>query len=112
MKNIMMIDGYKAAIAFDPEIDMFRGELIGLNGSADFYATDVAGLHHEGKISLQVFLDECRSRGIAPRKDFSGKFVLRVPPAVHEAATVAAAAHGESLNQWVAAVIKDAAAHA
>ena len=37
----MMIDGYRAIIAFDPDIQMFRGEFLGLNGGADFYAKDV-----------------------------------------------------------------------
>lgn len=41
--------------------------------------------------------------------NFSGKFVLRVSPEVHEAAAIAAAASGESLNQWVADAIKEAA---
>ncbi len=40
----MEINGYKAVIQFDPDIDMFRGEFVGLNGGADFYAHDVAGL--------------------------------------------------------------------
>ncbi|WP_144632808.1 toxin-antitoxin system HicB family antitoxin [Bordetella genomosp. 13] len=47
--------------------------------------------------------------GVEPRKDFSGKFVLRVPPAIHQAAAAAAAAHEESLNQWIASVIRKAA---
>ena len=40
----MEIDGYRAIIQYDPEIDMFRGEFVGLNGGADFYAKDIAGL--------------------------------------------------------------------
>ena len=88
---------------------MFRGEFIGLNGSADFYASDVDGLHSEGETSLGIFISECDKRGIAPRKSFSGKFVLRVPPEVHEAAAIAAAASGSSLNQWVADAIREAA---
>ncbi|STY64445.1 Uncharacterized protein encoded in hypervariable junctions of pilus gene clusters [Mannheimia haemolytica] len=38
MRNIMDINGYKAVIAYDPETELFRGEFIGLNGGADFYA--------------------------------------------------------------------------
>jgi predicted HicB family RNase H-like nuclease len=30
--NIMTINGYNAVIAYDEEIDMFRGEFTGLNG--------------------------------------------------------------------------------
>ncbi len=86
---------------------MFRGEFVGLNGGADFYAADVEGLRHEGETSLRVFLEACKRRGIEPRKQFSGKFSLRVDPATHEAAAIAA--HGQSLNQGVTDAILQAA---
>ena len=101
MRNTMEIEGYRAVIQFDPDIDMFRGEFIGLNGGADFYAQDIAGLRREGGASLKAFLDMCREDGVEPRRQFSGKFHLRVPPELHAAITVAAAADGKSLNQWV-----------
>jgi len=109
MNNVMKIAGHKAVIAYDPEIEMFRGEFVGLNGGADFYAADVAGLHREGELSLKVFLEECARRGAAPEKQFSGKFVLRLDPKAHEAAAVAAAARGVSLNQWATEVLQQAA---
>jgi predicted HicB family RNase H-like nuclease len=59
MINQMTIDGVKAVITYDSEIEMFRGEFLGLNGGADFYAQDAEGLRREGAISLQVFLDAC-----------------------------------------------------
>ena len=43
---------------------MFRGEFVGLNGGADFYAQDIAGLRREGAASLRVFLDMCREDGV------------------------------------------------
>ncbi len=64
----MTIDGYQATIAYDEEIDMFRGEFIGLNGGADFYATDIATLRTEGALSLRIFLEACKERGIEPVK--------------------------------------------
>ncbi|MDP2784394.1 MAG: type II toxin-antitoxin system HicB family antitoxin, partial [Sulfurisoma sp.] len=70
---------------------------------------DVDGLRHEGEISLRVFLEACAEDGVDPRKHFSGKFSLRVDPELHEAATIAAAAHGQSLNQWAAEAIRQAA---
>lgn len=106
MKNMMKIDGHQAVIVFDPEIEMFRGEFVGLNGGADFYAADVAGLQREGALSLALFLKNCAEKGIEPLKSFSGKFVLRVTPATHEAAALAAAASGKSLNQWMAELVE------
>ncbi len=110
MNNVMTINGYQAVICYDPEIGMFRGEFLGLNGGADFYATDVSGLQREGELSLKVFLAACEEDGVEPRRQFSGKFILRLDPQIHEAATIAAAAHGKSLNQWAADALKKAAA--
>lgn len=107
--NTMTIDGYQAVISFDADMQMFRGEFVGLSGGADFYAKDVDGLRHEGKISLRVFLDACAEDGVDPRKHFSGKFSLRVDPELHEAASIAAAARGQSLNQWATEALRQAA---
>lgn len=109
MNNVMTIGGYQAVVAYDPDIQMFRGEFLGLNGGADFYAKDVDGLQREGEISLKVFLEACAEDGVDPRKHFSGKFILRVDPATHEAAVIAAAAHGKSLNQFAIEAIRQAA---
>ncbi len=108
MKNVMEFDGgYKAVIAYDPEIEMFRGEFVGLNGTADFYAKDTVGLKHEGAISLKVFLRMCVEDGVNPKKP-QGKFALRLDPEVYEAASIAASAQGCSLNQWIADTVKQA----
>ena len=90
--NTLDIGGFKAIIDYDPDIDMFRGEFIGLNGGADFYASDIKGLRKEGATSLKVFLQACDQRGIEPRKEFSGKFNVRIPPELHQQAVENAAA--------------------
>ncbi|MDR2015796.1 MAG: type II toxin-antitoxin system HicB family antitoxin [Azoarcus sp.] len=64
----MTVNDYRAVISFDPDIQMFRGEFVGLNGGADFYAKDVEGLRREGEISLKVFLDACAEDGVEPHK--------------------------------------------
>lgn len=102
MKNVLEINGYRARIQFDPDIDMFRGEFVGLNGGADFYARDIAGLKAEGEVSLKVFLAMCGEDGVEPGKQYSGKFNVRIPPELHETIAAAAAADGKSLNQWIA----------
>ena len=66
MKNILAIDGHKSVVSFEPEIGMFRGEFLGLNGGADFLAKDIDALLSEGRKSLQVYLDLCAEKGIEP----------------------------------------------
>lgn len=108
MTNVMEIDGFRALISFDPEINLFRGEFVDLNGGADFYAADVESLRREGGISLKVFLDMCREDGVEPRRQFSGRFNLRIPPELHRYLVAAAAAEGKSLNAWTIEHLKNA----
>ena len=54
--NIMEIDGYKAKIEYDSELDQFRGEILGLNGSAYVYGKSSAALRKEFKSALAVCL--------------------------------------------------------
>lgn len=105
--NTMNINGYNAVIAYDEEINLFRGEFVNLNGGADFYAADITSLRKEGEISLKVFLDACKERGIEPVKHYSGRFNLRVPPKLHEQLAIQAAAHGKSINTWVIDLLQD-----
>lgn len=96
--NIMMLDGYQAKIEYDAEMDLFRGEILGLNGGADFYGRDPAELREEFRRSLTVFLEVCRERGIEPRRHYSGKFNLRISPELHEQLAIVAQAQGKSIN--------------
>ena len=106
--NLMTIQGYPAVISFDSDIGMFRGEFVGLNGGADFYAKDLDRLRQEGELSLQIFLDACAEDGVSPRKASSGQLSLHLEPALHEAAVIAAAAHGQSVDQWAVDAIRQA----
>ena len=108
MKNVLEFEGgYKSVITYDPELEMFRGEFVGLNGGADFYASDAASLKREGQISLNVFLRMCEEDGVSPKKP-QGKFALRLDPEIYYDASVAAAAGGISLNQWIAQTVREA----
>ncbi len=96
--NLMTLDGFHAKIEYDADLDTFRGEILGLNGGADFYGKNPKELRAEFKKSLQVFLDVCREKNIEPRRNYSGKFNLRIPADLHERLAIVAEAEGKSLN--------------
>jgi predicted HicB family RNase H-like nuclease len=96
--NVMTLDGYNAKIDYDAKLDMFRGEILGLNGGADFYGKNPKELRAEFRKSLQVFLEVCREKRIEPRRSYSGKFNLRIPPELHEKLAIVAEAEGKSIN--------------
>jgi predicted HicB family RNase H-like nuclease len=95
----MKFGKYNAAISYDPEIEMFRGEFIDLNGGADFYADTIKNLRKEGEISLRVFLDFAKEKNISPDKKYSGRLVLRLKPDIHRRYKLRASADNKSLNQ-------------
>lgn len=99
--TMMILDNYKAKITYDPDIDLFRGEILGLNGSADFYGKSPDELRIEFKKSLEVFLEVCKERDIVPVKHYSGRFNLRIPPLLHSEIAALAASGDKSINQWV-----------
>ena len=104
--NIMEINGYKAKIEYDPDLDQLRGEIIGINGSADFYGKSLASLRKEFKNSLNIFLEVCKEEGINPKKEYSGKFNLRIPSTLHREIAARAMATDKSINQWVSETLK------
>jgi len=52
--SIMTVDGYRARIEYDPELDRFRGEILGLNGAADFHGKNPRELRSAFKKSLRA----------------------------------------------------------
>ena len=64
--NMMILNNYKAKIEYDADLDMFRGEILGINGGADFYGETPTELKHEFQKSLQIFLEVCKEKGIKP----------------------------------------------
>lgn len=109
--NIMQLDDYKAKIEHDAELDMFRGEILGLSGGADFYGNSSEELRTEFKKSLEIYLEVCREQGIESLRHYSGKFNLRVPSPLHEQLAIRAQAQNKSLNALIQDVLLDALGH-
>ncbi len=86
--SVMTLNGYHAKIEYDAELDLFRGEILGLNGGADFYGKNPKELRTEFKKSLQVFLDVCEEKRHRASKAF-----LRQIQLAHFARVARAACH-------------------
>lgn len=98
--NLMNVDDYHAKIEYEKETDQFRGEILGISGGADFYGSSPDELRREFKKSLDDFLEVCKEQGIEPRRHFSGKFILRIPPELYEKLAMTSEAQGKSLNTF------------
>ena len=102
----MEYKGYRAAIKYDHEDEVFHGEVVGTRDVIFFEATSVDELKKEFRFSIDDYLAMCAERGQQPDRPYSGKIPLRVTPEVHRAATAAARAEGKSLNAWIAETVE------
>lgn len=64
--SIMPLGDFQAEIDYDADLQLYRGEILGLSGGADFYGSDTDQLMTEFKKSLAAYLEVCEQNGIAP----------------------------------------------
>ncbi|MCA1725454.1 MAG: type II toxin-antitoxin system HicB family antitoxin [Thermomicrobia bacterium] len=109
MKTTMRYKGYTGEVAYDPEAKILYGHVIDFDDVIAFESERADEIEDEFHRSVDVYLDWCAERGKEPKKPFSGKLVLRIPPDVHHDAMIAAARKQKSLNAWLADVVERAA---
>ena len=93
--------GYSGHVEFDDAAGVFHGEVLDLKDVVTFQGKSVAELEKAFRDSIDDYLDFCAERNEAPDKPFSGRVMLRIPPAIHRKAFVGAQREGKSLNQWI-----------
>ncbi|MDP8994379.1 MAG: type II toxin-antitoxin system HicB family antitoxin [Pseudomonadota bacterium] len=100
MKNVLRHNGYVARIEFDSDDRIFVGRIAGIEDGVSFHSDTVEGLITAFQEALSDYIETCAKVGKQPEKPFSGKVFLRVDPATHAKATIAAKLAGKSLNQF------------
>jgi predicted HicB family RNase H-like nuclease len=103
---------YLARIEYDPDLDCFFGQIVNLTSPVTFYGKTTAELRRQFGASLDTYLAVCGERGIEPEKPYSGRFNVRIAPATHRKASLAAALRGTSLNELVETAIRKEAEEA
>lgn len=93
--------GYAGQVSFDAEAKIFHGEVLGLKDVITFQGTTVKELERAFRDSIEDYLEFCAKRGEKPEKPCSGKFVVRLSPALHSRVIVEAKQEGVSLNRFV-----------
>ena len=99
--NSLDYKGYVGIFAYDEDADVLHGRVIGLRDVITFEGRSIDELKLALADSIEDYLEFCRERGEEPEKPLSGKFVVRLEPALHRAIATAAEREGKSLNGWV-----------
>lgn len=99
--NTMAYKGYTGKFEYDPEADIFHGEVLHLSDVITFQGRSIDELKQALADSVEDYLDFCAEEGRQPQKAFSGRFNIRISPELHQRIATEAAMSGKSLNAWL-----------
>lgn len=105
----MKYKGYTAVLKADEQQGILFGRVLGLRDVITFQAETVSQAIKEFHISVDTYLELCRSRQQSPEKPYSGNFMVRVNPELHRQIAILAQTKSVSINSLVASLIRDAA---
>ena len=107
--STMTYRGYAARVEFDDEDGLFVGRVAGLRDGVNFHGSSVDDLRAAFHEAVDGYIDVCARIGKTPLKPFSGQLMVRVDPAVHARAALAAELAGMSLAKWAEEALDRAA---
>lgn len=110
MSNVMTYKGYSARIAYDDDDGIFFGQVAGLRDGIGFHANTVEDLRAAFREAVDDYLDTCARLGKEPEREYSGKVMFRLDPALHARIAKSAELAGLSINQWGERVLDQATA--
>jgi len=108
MKNAMTHKGYVGTVEYSEEDNCLFGRIAGIRDIISYEGESVAEIRTAFEEAVNDYLEHCAATGKEPNKPYSGKFVLRLDPAVHARLAVKAHTSGKSLNQYAAEVLAQA----
>lgn len=97
--------GFTGVFEFDPELALFAGHVVDLRDEIYFEGASVDELSDSMRRAVDHYLSVCERRGEQPERPFSGRFNVRVGPAIHRRIAASAASEGVSMNEWLTSVI-------
>ncbi|MCR4746898.1 MAG: type II toxin-antitoxin system HicB family antitoxin [Clostridiales bacterium] len=103
LKNTLSYKGYNGTVECSEEDDCLFGHVIGIKNSKISYEGQtfrelVDGFHY----MVDVYLDDCKAKGIEPEVPYKGSFNIRISPELHKNIAVYAINHNISLNKAIA----------
>ena len=97
----MTYKGYEGMVEYDEAAKVFTGEVINTRDVITFQGKSVQELQRAFRESIDDYLEFCESRNEEPEKPFSGKLMIRMPPALHRRIALEARRNGKSVNRYI-----------
>ena len=99
--NVLKHKGQIGSIEHDLDRGVLYGKLLFIDDLVTFEAENLPTLEQEFRVSVDEYLADCESMGIAPNKPFKGSFNIRIGRELHKKLAMKAADEGLGLNEAV-----------
>ncbi|WP_442587488.1 type II toxin-antitoxin system HicB family antitoxin [Pedobacter sp. AW31-3R] len=101
MNDILQYKNYHGSVHFSAADEVFHGKILAINDLVSFEGASVSELKLAFQEAVEDYLETCLKIGKAPEKTYRGTFNVRVPSALHKQASLFAAIHNITLNEFV-----------
>ena len=99
--NILKYKDFEGTAEVDVGRGVCRGKLLFIDDLVTYEADSPKRLQAEFEAAVDDYLQTCEQVGKDPQRPFRGLFNVRVPPALHRAATLRAVSDNVALNDVV-----------
>lgn len=111
MNDILQYKNYYATVHFSAADEVFYGKIIAINDLVNFEGSSVKELKIAFEEAVDDYLETCKEIGKTPDKTYKGTFNVRVPSSLHKEASLFAAFHNMTLNEFVKKALSFTLAH-
>jgi len=100
--NKLEYKGYYGSIEYSEEDDCLFGKVLGMPDNLISYEGNTAAeLFADFKEAIDVYLGYCQSKGIEPKKSYSGTLNIRIPSEIHCKIAMYAENHEITINSFI-----------
>lgn len=96
--DILKYKDYEGTAELDMSRKVCRGKILFIDDLVTYESPTPLGLQKEFEAAVDDYLETCLNLGREPQKPLKGQFNVRVPPALHKAASLRALADNVTLN--------------
>ena len=96
--DILKHKDYEGTAELDMSRKVCRGKILFIDDLVTYESPTPLGLQKEFEAAVDDYLETCLNLGREPQKPLKGQFNVRVPPALHKAASLRAVTDNVTLN--------------